>query len=842
MNYLGQSLYEANGGGGGGGTGDVVGPGSSTLNAVPRFSDTSGTLLKDSPVVVSDAGVITGSTSITANAISAPSGTLNVTAPTYFSVTTAPATGININPTQALVKGTDFARISGPDTSVTAGTGDVSIVAANDIILNPDAQVLIQSLASPGLVIQTATNISSDLTVTATLTVDDIITPRILDATLGQTGVLSGGDVTEATPTTFNVSAGSGMICFPNSISKFVAWDAKLGESIYVGSFGTFVAIDELGNIVKKVDYPFSAQERRTYIVLAEVSHANLAVIDYINKSPYALYTGNQNLVDLSLAIGILNLTGNIFSPNGANLKVNKSAGSYFSVGSNFSNNPRNPNVLERPALTTPLLYRFLRGGQTTVSTDVNPGFYDLNGVLTAVPNNSWTVQRFYMLGTLIGVAYGQVLYTSFADAFAKHDTEVINGSQTDAFLLRAYLIVKKNATNLSNQNEAVFVAASKFGGGGAGGGAGGNGDVIGAASSTTNAITRYADPSGKSIKNSTAILSDTGLLTATDFSTATHTSFNTDVTTLETKTQNLTATAGNTTFVGDVAFTTGALQMNGTSVQIQNSSTLQIQNAGTCSINPTGALTLKAFNCTGALAMGTNKITGLGAPTADADAATKKYVDDQKGVTAVYTTATLPTAVGKTGQIVYVSNEGNMAFSNGSTWIRMANSVTGFVQPAMTSDTTPAPFVVTTNSTEAPWVPWKGFDGVLTGTGNWWHTFTGAFSAGGVYIGAATGKAGVPNQGTWLVLEFNGSVPIRRYQLYPRFDSTQGNAKSWHIIYSTDGVTYSVADTKVTQTMVPGTPVDVTFTSPIYAKYWGVQVYESQNPYMIIQELRFLV
>jgi hypothetical protein len=284
----------------------------------------------------------------------------------------------------------------------------------------------------------------------------------------------------------------------------------------------------------------------------------------------------------------------------------------------------------------------------------------------------------------------------------------------------------------------------------------------------------------------------------------------------------------------GDATFNFGVVQMNG--------STVNILNSGTTTINPTGALTLKAFNCTGALAMRTNKITGLGTPTADPDAANKEYVDDQKGVTSVYTTSTLPTAVGKTGQIVYVSNEGNMAFSNNTTWIRMINSTAGWVQPSMTSTTTPAPFIVTNNSTEAPWVPWKGFDGVLTATGNWWHTVTGAFSASGAYIGPATGKAGVPNQGTWLVLEMDRSIPIRRYQLYPRFDNTSGSAKSWHIIYSVDGVTYSVADTKVTQTMTPGTPVDVTFASPISAKYWGVQVYESQDSYMIIQELRFIV
>jgi hypothetical protein len=40
--------------------------------------------------------------------------------------------------------------------------------------------------------------------------------------------------------------------------------------------------------------------------------------------------------------------------------------------------------------------------------------------------------------------------------------------------------------------------------------------------------------------------------------------------------------------------------------------------------------LPLAGGTLTGALAMGTNKITGLGTPTADADAATKKYVDDQ--------------------------------------------------------------------------------------------------------------------------------------------------------------------------------------------------------------------
>jgi hypothetical protein len=51
----------AGGGGGGGGTGDVVGPASSTDNAVARFDSTTGKLLQNSVVTISDAGVVSTS-------------------------------------------------------------------------------------------------------------------------------------------------------------------------------------------------------------------------------------------------------------------------------------------------------------------------------------------------------------------------------------------------------------------------------------------------------------------------------------------------------------------------------------------------------------------------------------------------------------------------------------------------------------------------------------------------------------------------------------------------------------------------------------------------------------
>lgn len=53
--------------GGGGGSGDVVGPGSSTDNAVARFDGTTGKLLQNSPVIVADNGDTSGIGVLSAN-------------------------------------------------------------------------------------------------------------------------------------------------------------------------------------------------------------------------------------------------------------------------------------------------------------------------------------------------------------------------------------------------------------------------------------------------------------------------------------------------------------------------------------------------------------------------------------------------------------------------------------------------------------------------------------------------------------------------------------------------------------------------------------------------------
>lgn len=182
--------------------GDVVGPASSTDNAVARFDSTTGKLLQDSVVLIGDTGAVTGVTDLTA------SGTLGVTGVatlgagailnTPASVTLTNATGLPIA-TGVSGLGTGVATFLATPSSanllaaVTDETGTGSLVFATSPTLVTPA------LGTP------SSGVVTNLTGTASININGTVgatTPNTGNfTTLGTTGNVTLGDATTDTVT-----------------------------------------------------------------------------------------------------------------------------------------------------------------------------------------------------------------------------------------------------------------------------------------------------------------------------------------------------------------------------------------------------------------------------------------------------------------------------------------------------------------------------------------------------------------------------------------------------------------------------------------------------------------
>ena len=175
-----------------------------------------------------------------------------------------------------------------------------------------------------------------------------------------------------------------------------------------------------------------------------------------------------NQLHDFIKAVGVLNLDGNIYGPNGANLMLNKSMGTVFGLGIN-AQDYLNPHQLTIPSQTGLIFrYRLQNGFEYADRTSIDPANYDNGGVLTALQNNNrWSVQHINLFQSgLARIQYGQEEYNSLEEAEAdlKTGNFVVENNIGSNAIFRSYLIVKKNATNLSDPLQAKFIPVGKFG------------------------------------------------------------------------------------------------------------------------------------------------------------------------------------------------------------------------------------------------------------------------------------------------------------------------------------------------------------------------------------------
>jgi len=305
-------------------------------------------------------------------------------------------------------------------------------------------------------------------------------TEELLKKQFLSTGLIKNGLISiNADPAKYNITAGIGVISNfddpenpVSTIVNFPAVTAKTPTYLTTGNI-TYIAINASGAVVEQAT-EFTSTQRRDLILLGAVIHSNLTNINVVNNISAPTNADTNQLHDFMEAIGALNLTGNKYTANGANLSLDKSAGSIFKFGVNFATDWKKPHELSQSAGTAlTFRYRTQTGAEGSDVTILNPSLYDLSGTLTTVPVNKFTIQTVTIFQTgLTRIQYGQNYYNSLEEAqaaiFTRNYVPESNIAQNG--ITRAYIIIRNTTTSLSNATDAKIIEAQKFGGVASGG------------------------------------------------------------------------------------------------------------------------------------------------------------------------------------------------------------------------------------------------------------------------------------------------------------------------------------------------------------------------------------
>lgn len=250
------------------------------------------------------------------------------------------------------------------------------------------------------------------------------------------------------------------------------AFDEVTVENI-ASVFRTDVSILRNCTLVQKIS-PYTNSERRSHIVLGRLVHAdNVDINVVVNLQHYSLGVYDQYL-DLTHSIGNINPSGNVYTPSGANLHLDRSEGTIFRIGSNYAIDKDNPNEMTQNAETNvSFFYRYQDGSggfsqSSTSLNNVDVGMYDDgSGTLASVSSNRFSVHRVYLFSDNATVLqYGQATYNKLSEASASIMTEsFIEDPNLGAdAVLRGWIVVRGNTADLTDLSKVMIVTAGRFG------------------------------------------------------------------------------------------------------------------------------------------------------------------------------------------------------------------------------------------------------------------------------------------------------------------------------------------------------------------------------------------
>lgn len=315
---------------------------------------------------------------------------------------------------------------------------------------------------------------------------DLVVTSDVADTRIS-TGLISGGEVTVnlGDSSKFDIAAGTGVLVdnFTDPLSSTrekVSWSVFTAQTIpnIATQPVTVIGLDLSGgtaSIVFNGTVQFTGAQSRVIVSLGILIHQDNVVIDGIFPRYSGVFDIQKNVEELARFIKIINVSGNTYGPNGADLQIDKSAGETFNLGINYANDRQSPNSLDDPeilGLTFSYVHRDGVGGFTFVpaQTLIDPEqFDDGSGTPVSVQANRFTIQRlwFFTVTNETIIHYGQTEYTTLTGAVMAINTEVFDFAPqlTDGF--RCWLVVKKGVTDLTAAiaaGDAQFIQAGRFG------------------------------------------------------------------------------------------------------------------------------------------------------------------------------------------------------------------------------------------------------------------------------------------------------------------------------------------------------------------------------------------
>jgi hypothetical protein len=302
-------------------------------------------------------------------------------------------------------------------------------------------------------------------------------------------GITSGGTLSAANTTQFTINAGTGIINDLNKESgavepypeiKYISWSQSNYTVFNLDANDTkqknaWIYVDENGSVQQQAT-AFTDAQITNKIIIGSVVHSS-GTIDFVKTFPVTAYGSSAQIAEFARMFGPMKKTGHKITANGANRSIDRSAGTAFAFGRNYTNDPNNPSIVADAAKTICSIHRYYSDGLGGHVKDTNAGAgyttldptnYDASGTLTAMNTSKFSVQRLYFFPTTPNVVvayYGKGFYNSIEEAeksYLIESFEEADNTATQAIYLGS-IVLKGDATALNNTTQAKILTAGIF-------------------------------------------------------------------------------------------------------------------------------------------------------------------------------------------------------------------------------------------------------------------------------------------------------------------------------------------------------------------------------------------